>query len=47
MLFLMFTAFELQFEDDVDEEERSYYVKTYPNVNMVADKKVHCTVSSR
>lgn len=36
-------AFELEFEDDTLEEERKFYVQTYPNVNMVADKRLHCT----
>lgn len=37
------TGFELQFEDDTPEEERKYFVKNYTNVNMVADRRVHCT----
>lgn len=43
ILCFYFLAFELAFEDDTPEEERRYYVKVYPNVNMVADRKIHCT----
>lgn len=41
---LQIAAFELVFEEDTPAEERSFYVKSYPNVNIVAEKKVHCSV---
>lgn len=33
----------MDFEEDTPQEERNFYVKTYPNVNMVANKRLHCT----
>lgn len=42
-IFLFLAGFELQFDENVSSEEKEYYVKCYPNVNMVADRRVHCT----
>lgn len=42
-IFYVFIGFELQFEDDTPEEEKKYYVRAYTNVNLVADRRVHCT----
>lgn len=39
----LFSAYELEFEENTTEEERKFYVKNYPNVNMVADRRLHCT----
>lgn len=39
----MFSGFELSFDSRIGNDEREYYVKQYPNVNMVADQRVHCT----
>lgn len=36
-------SYELEFEEDTLEEERKFYVQKYPNVNMVADRRLHCT----
>lgn len=36
-------GFELEFEDDTPKAEMDHYVTKYTNVNMVADKRVHCT----
>lgn len=36
-------GFELTFADGISQEERDYYVKSFPNVNMVADRRLHCT----
>lgn len=36
-------GFELKFDDETTPEERKYFVQTYTNVNMVADRRVHCT----
>lgn len=41
--FLFSIGFELQFDDETTPEERKYFVQTYTNVNMVADRRVHCT----
>lgn len=37
------TGFELDFGEDTPKAEMDYYVSKYTNVNMVADKHVHCT----
>lgn len=34
---------ELEFEDDISADERKLFVTKYTNVNLVADKHVHCT----
>ncbi|XP_037042631.1 uncharacterized protein LOC119078985 isoform X2 [Bradysia coprophila] len=36
-------SYELEFEEDTLEAERKFYVQKYPNVNMVADRRLHCT----
>ncbi|XP_031620033.1 uncharacterized protein LOC116337961 isoform X2 [Contarinia nasturtii] len=36
-------SFELTFEDGTTAEEKKYFVQAYSNVNMVADKRLHCT----
>lgn len=33
----------MKFDDDITREEKEYYVRAYPNVNMIADRRVHCT----
>lgn len=33
----------MNFEDDITKEEKEYYIRAYPNVNMIADRRVHCT----
>lgn len=33
----------MNFDDRITEDEKKYYVRSYPNVNMVADRRVHCT----
>lgn len=43
MVFAVSIGFELQFDDETTPEERKYFVQTYTNVNMVADRRVHCT----
>lgn len=36
-------SYELDFEEDTPDEERKFYVKSFPNVNMVAERRLHCT----
>lgn len=33
----------MNFDDDISQEEKKYYLRAYPNVNMIADRRVHCT----
>ncbi|XP_037905685.1 uncharacterized protein LOC119648176 isoform X2 [Hermetia illucens] len=38
------SGFRLQFDEQIPEDERRFYLKVYPTVNVVSDRKVHCTV---
>lgn len=42
-LIIFYLGFELEFDDETTPEERKYFVQNYTNVNMVADRRVHCT----
>lgn len=33
----------MEFEDGTTSAERQHYVRLYTNVNLVADKRIHCT----
>ncbi|XP_055854148.1 uncharacterized protein LOC129917933 isoform X2 [Episyrphus balteatus] len=35
---------ELDFDPSIPEDERRFYLKAYPNVNHVRERKVHCTI---
>lgn len=36
-------GFVLQFEGNVPDEERKYYMKTFPRVSDISKLRVHCT----
>lgn len=33
----------MEFEDDTPAAERTFYIQAYPNVNMVTERRLHCT----
>ncbi|XP_055907860.1 inner centromere protein A isoform X2 [Eupeodes corollae] len=35
---------DLDFDPSIPEDERRFYLKAYPNVNHVRERKVHCTI---
>lgn len=39
----MHTGFKLYFEAGVDQEERDFYIKQFPNVDNVLEEHLHCT----
>ncbi|XP_017837831.1 uncharacterized protein LOC108596505 [Drosophila busckii] len=39
-----FTSTNYEFDDSISEEERRFYLKMYPTVDTVNQRKVHCTV---
>lgn len=36
-------GFKLQFEENIKEDERKFYMKTFPRVDDVSKDKIHCT----
>lgn len=38
------TAMKFEFHPSIAEEERRFYLKAYPTVDVVRERKVHCTV---
>lgn len=36
-------GFELKFEDDTSDAEKKFYVKAFPIVDLVAERRIHCT----
>lgn len=36
-------GFKLEFEEETGEAERKFYEKAYPNVDLVVDRRIHCT----
>lgn len=41
--FFYVAGYALDFESDIQEEERKFYVQTFPNVDNVTECRLHCT----
>ncbi|XP_063702242.1 uncharacterized protein LOC134832207 [Culicoides brevitarsis] len=37
------SGYEVNFEDDIPESERLHYLKVFPTVDKVAERRIHCT----
>lgn len=37
-------GFPLRFEENITQEEKDFYLKEFPSVDLVAKKRIHCTV---
>lgn len=36
-------GFKLQFEENCPKKDKEFFIKQYPKVDLVAEKKLHCT----
>jgi hypothetical protein len=43
LIFPPFLGYLCEFEDDIPEVERKFYLKVYPKIDLVMERRVHCT----